>query len=127
MLSSLIHDTTRDKIWNLLLRGDYDTAVFQAFKEVEVAVRHACGWPSTKYGVDMMREAFRPNAGPLADKSRPEAEQIAERDLFAGAVGAYKNPHSHRHVGVPSAEEAGEMIVLAGHLLRIVEARASTA
>lgn len=101
---AIVHASIRDKVWSSFLRGDHDTAVFQAFKEVEVAVRTACGWGPEKIGVNLMRDAFKPHEGPLANTHRLEAEQIAERDLFAGAIGSYKNPQSHRHVGIPSAE-----------------------
>ena len=71
----------------------------------------------------MMRKAFAEN-GPLSDNSTPKAEREALSNLFAGAIGCYKNPHSHRNV-ILLAEEAAEMIVFASHLVRIVEARAS--
>jgi hypothetical protein len=73
-----------------------------------------------------MRKAFQPESGILADRSAPKSEQQALSDLFAGAIGSYKNPHSHRSVTI-EAGEAVEMIVLASHLLGIVHKRASTA
>ena len=70
-----------------------------------------------------MRKAFG-KRGPLADVSAPMAEQQALSDLFAGAIGSYKNPHSHRSVTIDSSE-AAEMIMLASHLLCIVDKRLS--
>ena len=118
-----LHARIAQKVWASFLRGDYDTAVFQAFKEVEVRVREAAQCADEDLGVKLMRKAFG-ERGPLTDVSAYKAEQQALSDLFAGAIGSYKNPHSHRSVTI-EASEAAEMIVLASHLLGIVDKRAS--
>jgi uncharacterized protein (TIGR02391 family) len=107
-----------EKAWALFIRGDYDVAVFQAFKLVEVRVRTLGSFSEADYGVDMMQRAFRPG-GPLADPSQQPAEQEAIRSLFAGAIGVFKNPGSHRDVRV-EAPEAVEAIYLANTLLRVL-------
>ena len=118
-----LHARIAQKVWASFLRGDYDTAVFQAFKEVEVRVRQAGAFTDSDIGVPLMRKAFQPESGPLADHTALKAEQQALADLFAGAIGSYKNPHSHRSVTI-EADEAVEMIVLASHLLGIVDKHA---
>jgi hypothetical protein len=55
--------------------------------------------------------------------SAEAGERVALMNLMAGAIGSYKNPQSHRHVGV-DAGEAREMIIMASHLITIVEGRA---
>ncbi len=71
-----------------------------------------------------MRKAFNPQNGPLTNMNIPEAEREALANLFAGAIGSYKNPHSHRTVEIQDAAEAHEMVLLASHLLRIVDSKA---
>jgi hypothetical protein len=55
-------------------------------------------------GVALMRKAFDKSTGPLTDMSNPEAEREALAHLFAGAIGSYKNPHSHRTVNLTMSE-----------------------
>ena len=120
---AMLHPSIADDVWLDLVRGDIETAVFRAFKAVEVAVRAASGLPDTDIGTALMRKAFDKTTGMLARQDQPEAEREALAHLFAGAIGSYKNPHSHRTVTITDASEAQEMVVLASHLLRIVESR----
>lgn len=115
--------TLAERVWPLFIAGQFDTAVFQAFKEVEVTVREASGLAEGDLGVNLMRKAFHAENGPLRNEAIPAAERHALSDLFAGAIGYYKNPQSHRNVGTTDRRDAIEMIMLANHLIRIVEAR----
>lgn len=111
------------KVRPLFIRGDYEPAVFQAFKEVEVRVRETTSLPADVIGVSLVRRAFDAENGSLTDKSLPRAEREAMSHLFAGAIGLLKNPSSHRHVELSDPAEAAEVILFANYLLRIVESR----
>jgi uncharacterized protein (TIGR02391 family) len=123
-----LHPLIGSTVYSAFLRGAYDTAVFEAFREVEVAVRAAGQFGPNDYGKELMRDAFKPSEkkgqatapAPLTDTQLPIAEQEAMSNFFAGAIGLYKNPQSHRHVPT-HPEDAAEVIVFASQLLRIVD------
>jgi len=116
-----LHETIRDTCWPLYVRGEFDTAVFAAFKRVEVCVRDAAGLATDQIGTTLMRAAFHKETGQLSDTQAQDAEKDAMAHLFAGAIGLFKNPNSHRDVGLDDPVGAAEVLMFASHLLRIVE------
>jgi uncharacterized protein (TIGR02391 family) len=122
-----LHLKIREDVWALYHRGKYDTAVFEAMKAVEVATREAAGLAAADLSTKLMRKAFDVEHGRLSDKTAEPSERQALSDLFAGAIGAYKNPQSHRNVALDDPNEVAEIIMLANHLLRIIDARVARA
>jgi uncharacterized protein (TIGR02391 family) len=121
----ILNPRIADKVWSAFIRAEYDVAVFQAMKAVEVAVREASGLGADELGVNLMRRAFNVDNGPLTDMNAEKGERQARSDLFAGAIGSYKNSHSHRDADLDNPDEAHELVMLANHLLRIVDQRRS--
>lgn len=119
--SENLHPILIRKVKPLFLRGDYDTAVFQAFKAIEVAVREKGEYEKRDIGVSLMRKAFHPQTGKLANTHSEESEKQGMSDLFAGAIGLFKNPTSHRNIDIISPEEAVDYIRVANCLLKMVD------
>ncbi|MFH8492317.1 TIGR02391 family protein [Streptomyces longisporoflavus] len=125
-LSGSLHPALEGPVRTNFHLGEYELASFAAMKAVEVAVREASGLDNSLVGVPLMRAAFQPHkngkaGGPLADAEAEGGEQEAASALFAGAMGAYKNPSSHRTVKFDDPVEAAEIIQFADLLLRQVE------
>ncbi len=119
----MLHPLIAESVWKALARGDLENAVLEAFRTVEIAVREVGGFAVKDVGVDLMRMAFNSKSGPLTDMSLPDAEREALAHLFAGSIGYYKNPQSHRDARIGSQRRAQEIVLLASHLLHIVDAR----
>jgi len=116
-----LHPIISRKVKPLFLRGDYDTAIFQAFKAVEVLVRDKGNYSKSDYGVNLMRKAFNPISGNLTNSHSQPSEKQAMSDLFSGAIGLFKNPTSHRDINIVSSEEAADYIKIANCLLKMID------
>jgi uncharacterized protein (TIGR02391 family) len=109
-----------EKVRPTFIRGDYETAVFQAFREVEVRVRQKGNFAETDLGTELMSKAFKSGNGVLTDTSSPIAEQLAKHNLFSGAIGFLKNPTSHRVVSYSDPNEVADLVRFANQLLRLI-------
>lgn len=119
---SLLHPQIAAECLASFRAGKYDTAVFEAFKALEVAMRNGAGLGHEFLGTKLAARAFNPDDGPLTNRDQEAGERQALMNLMTGAVGYFKNPQSHRKVDL-AAWEAREMLVIASHLFRIVEIR----
>src|SRR5439155_2956271 len=86
-------------------------------------VRTAAGLPPSRFGDDLIREAFHQDRGKLTDMSALPAERIALSNFIAGAYGVVRNPTAHRRVPLTDPAEAAEIILIANHILRITARR----
>ena len=118
----MLHPKIAKKAVDLLARGEHADAIGYAMRSVEIAVRDACGLGDEAFGVNLMRDAFGED-GSLRNRKANKNEENGLRSLFMGAIGAYKNPHSHKDAPVEDVAEALTIVMFASHLLRIVDSR----
>lgn len=119
--SEMLHAKLRDKPYKHFAGGDPSSAVFEAFKIVEIEVRRAANTSAATFGQNLMLQAFDANSGALTDMSETEPTRNALARLFAGAMGRFKNPGSHTHRTFTDLYEPIEELLLASRLLRFLD------
>jgi uncharacterized protein (TIGR02391 family) len=115
-----VHPTIAEKSFSLLSSGQYESAVLQAFKAIETAIRVKINAAPEEYGLKLIRKAFNAEKGPLTDNNLPKSEREAFCNYIAGAFGFYKNPCSHRDITLDFIT-AFDRIVVASDLLKAIE------
>lgn len=121
----LLHPAISEKVWLSFMRGDWAASVFEAMRTVEIRLRQATCLPREWPAVKVARAAFDPQQGPLRDREAEAGERQAMSDLFAGALGTFKNPYSHRELDLDNPAEAAAPIMFASYLLRLIDERSS--
>lgn len=120
MPETYVHPLIVKKSFSLLNDGQFESAVLQAFKTIETRIREKIKATPEDFGVKLIRKAFHPESGPLADYELPKSEREAFCNYIAGAFGFYKNPCSHRDVELDFIS-AFDRIVVASDLLKAIE------
>jgi uncharacterized protein (TIGR02391 family) len=117
-----LHPRIAQRVERQFLLGETELAVFAGLKDVEERVRAMGGFSDSLVGVRLMRGAFSPTKpGPLADVEADPGERLATMELFAGAIGLFKNPSSHRSVDYAAPTTAADIVLLADLLHRILD------
>ena len=109
----------------LYLDRHYSSSVERAFVCLSNAVKDKSGRTASD-GAELMRTAFSANSPILklnAFQSQSERnEQQGYMDIFAGSMTGIRNPRAHDHQLADSPEVALELLVLANHLMRKLDA-----
>jgi len=117
--AAVFHEALRGSAFNALVASDFQQAVSEAFRIIEVRVRDASGLTSL-HGADLMRAAFHEKSGPLRSNAHDKNERESLAHLFAGAYGWLRNPAAHRDVP-KDATSAVEQLMFASLLLRVLD------
>jgi uncharacterized protein (TIGR02391 family) len=119
----MLHHLLRGKVYGYFAADDLGTAVFEAFKLVEIEVRAAGGFADKDHGKDLVTKAFALGSGPLTMPGDDKRDCNALTGLFAGSLSRFRNPGAHTNRTYGDVLEAMEELMLASRLLRIVDSR----
>jgi len=98
----------------------WDSAVRTAGVILEERLREVGGIADAgRVGQDLVNGVFG-KSGTLASRFSLDAERQGYRDLYAGVVGAFRNPYAHRLMD-PVPEDGGAFIVFINLLLKMLE------
>ena len=98
MPSAYVHPDVMVKSFDLINKRQFESAVLQAYKIIEITIRRKAKLSNDDYGVNLIRKAYHPDNGVLSNMELPIAERQAQSNYIAGAYALFKNPVSHRDI-----------------------------
>ena len=120
MPESYVHPIIVEKCFSLLSKGEYESAVIQAFKAIETTTRAKIGAPNDMFGERLLKKAFNPDEGVLTNYKIPKAERFAFLNYITGAFSYYRNSSTHRDIELDFVS-AFDRIAVASDLLKAIE------
>jgi len=111
-LPLLVAGSTDPKLW--------DSVVRTAGVILEKRLRDVGGIDDpNRVGRDLVNDIFG-SKGTLTARISNDSERQGYRDIYAGIVGAFRNPYAHRLVD-PTPEDGGAFIIFINLLLKMLE------
>ena len=122
----LVSDARIQGVSGSLFRDHYFArSVEEAFKLLNNAVQEKSGL-TEQDGAALMRAAFSANSPVLRlndfETTSEKNEQQGYMEIFAGSMTGIRNPRAHEHDLADEPEAALELLVLANHLMRKLDA-----
>jgi uncharacterized protein (TIGR02391 family) len=103
-------------------QGQFDDAILNGMKLIESELRKKSGLSAEEYGVSLVNAALcGKNPSLLFPNAKTQSEKEAVQSLFRGAVGALKNPLSHRFIDERDPVRAFEALAFISWLLRLLD------
>jgi hypothetical protein len=118
----LVPPALRVRVAPALVAGTYEDAITTAFRAVEVRMRERAGLSTNDFGSRLSRKFFQKVEATRLQRADRRGDLSDEERLFEGLLGLYRDRAVHEAPHVDSIEYALEVVIAAGHLLRIVEA-----
>ncbi len=115
-----LHPDILSRCWDLYISQKYDDAILNATKALEVAIRAKARLSDDIVGATLVNRAFKPDK-PILRYSNIDAEQEGIMSLLRGIIQVFKNPQSHRFVGVQSKSECLSVLLMCSNLLFVIE------
>ena len=102
--------------------GEYETAIFSAYRLLEIKVREKAELTENDIGKGLMQSAFAPKKTSKLQipTCKTEPEEVGALNLFLGAIQFIRNPHGHRVVDYENPRTALRIMVFAELLLELV-------
>lgn len=120
-----LDDEIKSRCLPVLGAGSVDPAMWDAAVKVTSVIleerlrKVAQNKGSDRTGIQLANDLFG-NKGIFANQFKNDALRQAYRDLYAGVLGVFRNPSSHRFVD-PTPEDGGALIVFINVLLKMLD------